>query len=923
MAFIDYALIILYCFGVLYCGVRVGKDVNTLKDYAIGGRDFSTMAVVSTIYATGVGATAIKGMLMLGYTYGFRVLIYHDILELLGFIFIVVIAAKHIHKFYGMISVGDLIGSVYGRKAKIISGIFSILACYVTVTGQIVAGGMLLEYFLGISFTTSLILSSMITTTYTAFGGIRGVVWTDIIQLSLMVLSMPLLFSLIVSCIGGYHEFFSGIQPQHLNFSVRDPVNRTWLGIGIVNAIPALLPATLQRLLMTSSRMQVKQVFARLIPARFMTSTLLFAIGIAFFIFKQKTGAQFDIKFMLEYFIDTHVPPFFKGFILIGIMSALMSTADSMLNTISIAAVNDIIRPIWKDINEDKALRLAKIITFIIGVSSVCLALVGDSIVYLRILKSNLWSSTVLIPLLFVIVGFKTVPLSFYSAIACGLTTSCAIRVFWHGSAFGAAFPGAVASLMGFLVAHYFCVVRSKVHGGIKCDEEDHSRDELRDLIKLADGAKRKNLFKKFINKCISFSLTKYVRGDILRNGAEDTLLPIFIIATSIFPVFMCDGSISSDNSLLTIKYLSSIIGLIVIFRHKMPSWYQKHWEVFWHIFLIFSLPFQSLLLLLLNSGGIYWHISMYLAIFLLSVAVSRGMFLVDSLVGWGAALCFYSFYKGSCDPVFFRHDVPDYYITYGYVFSLLIAVLFAKRQQLRDAERTDAYIKASSIISHEISSPIGVLLCSLTRIENVLKRSLLEDNEKCECSSAIGAARVTVSNIDNFMTLFLRNIKNAEDFVAFDLSRISLKKVVEDLLTYYPLHERKNEIIKVNYENNFDVLGNELLITQSLLNVIKNSLFFISGVRGGGITITFSQPHNSEYNIMEVTDTGIGMPERVVENIFKKFYTQRDGGSGLGLFFCACAMNRMGGIMECESKVGQFTSMIFKFPKMEIFRNL
>lgn len=215
------------------------------------------------------------------------------------------------------------------------------------------------------------------------------------------------------------------------------------------------------------------------------------------------------------------------------------------------------------------------------------------------------------------------------------------------------------------------------------------------------------------------------------------------------------------------------------------------------------------------------------------------------------------------------------------------------------------------------------MLLCSLTRIENVLKRSSLDDKGKGECSSAIGAARVTVSNIDNFMTLFLRNIKNAEDFVAFDLSRISLKKVVEDLLTYYPLHERKNEIIKVNYENNFDVLGNELLITQSLLNVIKNSLFFISGVRGGGITITFSQPHNSEYNIMEVTDTGIGMPERVVENIFKKFYTQRDGGSGLGLFFCACAMNRMGGIMECESKVGQFTSMIFKFPKMEIFRNL
>lgn len=920
MSLIDYFLIISYCVAILFFGLRTGKSTKTLKDYAIGSRDFSTAAIISTIYVTSFGASALNGTIFIGYTYGLRVFIYHDLLETLGIFFTFFIAARYINKFYGMISVGEIVNSIYGKYAGIFSGVVAVMTCYAGITSQIIAMGLIFEYFLGLSFTVSLIVSSGITICYTAAGGVRGVIWTDVIQLSLIAISIPMIVNFVMDSIGGYPNFISSIPANHLDMSLSNKDNRMWLCLGLVDVIPTIYPVVLQRMLMTSSSSQVREVIVRIVPMQLVSSIMVTLLGMAFYIFKQQTGVQVETRLLLNYFIDTHLPIFFKGFAIVGIASVLMSTIDSFLNTASVSLVNDVVKPLYPNIKDGKALMLTKITTIVIGVAAILLALIENSIISLHFIIVNLWSSTILLPLTFGLIGFKTAPYSFYAASFCGLCASTFMHIYCRENAnLWSLLPSVLAGGIGFFATHYILLFIGKYKIIRNRTELNKNRVILQNIIADTNRYRKKAKLHKLWNEIKNFSIIQFLRNDVINNGAEDVLLPMFLIITSIFPVFMYDGNIGNSMVLIT-RYSGVMFIFTAMLRHRMPGWYQKRWELFWHIAVMFCLPFSATLMLIFNYGSMYWHISMILTIFLLSVSVSRIIFIIDLIVGVGLACSIGNIY--SVSPLFvFPEGADKYALCYGYCLSVAIGLIFSRRKQLRDAERTSAYVKASSIIGHEISSPLGVLSCSLERINKTIHKVSGYDNAVAECDNAVAVGKVTISNIDNFMTLFLQNIKNAEEFAAFELSRVSLKTIIEHLLKYYPLHERKDEIIRVKYENHFDVLGNDLLLTQSFLNIIKNSLFFISGVPDATITISFEQPVSGEYNILRILDTGMGVPEEAKDKIFKKFYTQRDGGSGLGLFFCANAMQRMGGIIECDSKVGEFTEMIFKFPKIGMFR--
>lgn len=914
---IDYALVAFYAVAVLYCGMFVGRGGdNTLKDYAIGSRDFSTMAIISTVCSTVFGATALNGTLMIGYLYGLKVFVYHELLEIFGNFMTFYIAANYIQRFYGMISIGDVMGAMYGRAAKMISGLVAIILCYLGVTAQVIAMGLVIEYFLGFSLTTSLVLSSTVTVLYTSIGGVRGVMWTDVIQFSLIAVSIPLIFNLLISCIGGYSEFFSLVPASHYDLDICDPISKKWLYFGLVDALPAIYPVILQRVLMTSSQKQVREVLMRIVPMTFIASLLMILMGMAFFVFKYKYSVDVEPRLLLNYFIDQYIPSFFKGVAVVGIMSVLMSTQDSFLNTMGVTLVNDVIKPVFAGLSDSMALRVAKILTVVIGITSVFMALSKDSIVYLRVASTGLWSSTVMVPLLLGILGFRTKPVVFYVSLVFGIGTSISMRVFCDlQDDMMTMLPSMVASTFGFFLGQAYLKL-SGVRRMYTMSDDTSKRKMLHDLIYKVNKNRRRARVLSLLKDVVSFNLVKYLRDNVHENGAEDILLSSFLVLINIFPLFMCYGPMSGNPKLLALKYSSALLSLAVILRHKMPAWYQKRWELFWHLSLVFCLPFSVTAMLIVNGGELYWHISMMIAIFIVSVSVSREMFFIDMAVGIFAAhmVCCRMFgYQVN----FFHPTLDKYSLIYGYAFFIIIGVLFSKRKQLRDAERTDAYLKASSIISHEISSPLGIISCSIERLDKLVKKFDMQPEDKEECDSAVEAAKVTLNNIDNFMTLFLQNIKNAEEFAAFDLSPVNLKTVIDDIMKYYPLHERKREIIKIDYTDCFEVWGNEILIRQSLLNVLRNSLFFISGVAGAEIRVTFKAPRNGQYNVLSVIDTGIGIPEEVREKIFRKFYTQRDGGSGLGLFFCANSMQRMGGVIECNSKVGEFTEMLFKFPKM------
>lgn len=102
--------------------------------------------------------------------------------------------------------------------------------------------------------------------------------------------------------------------------------------------------------------------------------------------------------------------------------------------------------------------------------------------------------------------------------------------------------------------------------------------------------------------------------------------------------------------------------------------------------------------------------------------------------------------------------------------------------------------------------------------------------------------------------------------------------------------------------------------ILQVLTNLVGNSLKFTK--KGGQITIRIER--RDDQIVFSVSDTGAGIPEKLLEKIFERYFQSRDGdrrGLGLGLFISKCIVEGHDGRIWAESKPGSGSIVTFTVP--------
>jgi diguanylate cyclase (GGDEF)-like protein len=97
----------------------------------------------------------------------------------------------------------------------------------------------------------------------------------------------------------------------------------------------------------------------------------------------------------------------------------------------------------------------------------------------------------------------------------------------------------------------------------------------------------------------------------------------------------------------------------------------------------------------------------------------------------------------------------------------------------------------------------------------------------------------------------------------------------------------------------------------QLLLNLIKNAFEAMSDQGYVRIKLVPTEEHA----VIEISDTGKGIPESELDQIFLPFYTTKDSGTGLGLSICHKIVQDHEGTMEVESEVGKGTKFIITVP--------
>ena len=212
---IDFGVLLLYFFGIVGIGLWAGRRNKNLQDFSLGGRSIPWWAVLASIVAAETSAatflgTPAEGFKTRGYFYG--QLVIGTILAR------IVIAATFIKPYYEyrVQSVYEFLTVRFGAKTKnMASGIF-LFTRVLGIGVRLYLGGAIMVVIwrylfpsLPVNLNTyvwGIIFVTIITTIYTAVGGIKAVVWTDLIQAALMFSSVIFAIFLLLRHIpGGLH----------------------------------------------------------------------------------------------------------------------------------------------------------------------------------------------------------------------------------------------------------------------------------------------------------------------------------------------------------------------------------------------------------------------------------------------------------------------------------------------------------------------------------------------------------------------------------------------------------------------------------------------------------------------------------------------------------------------------------------------
>lgn len=226
--------------------------------------------------------------------------------------------------------------------------------------------------------------------------------------------------------------------------------------------------------------------------------------------------------------------------------------------------------------------------------------------------------------------------------------------------------------------------------------------------------------------------------------------------------------------------------------------------------------------------------------------------------------------------------------------------LILKMESMMNDAEKLGILGELAAGIAHEVRNPLTTLKGFLQ-----LLRPDLDDHKK----SLIDLMLTEVDRIgiitDEFMSV-------AKPYTLQDKEEniVSLLEQVVKLLQPQALLNNVQVLLSTN-QNNIPLIcgGNQL--KQVFLNIMKNA--FDAMPSGGELTIKARQ--RPEFIEIQFIDNGIGMSKEVLAKLGEPFFTQKEGGHGLGVMMCRKIIETHRGKLEIQSKVGDGTTFTIYLP--------
>jgi signal transduction histidine kinase len=278
------------------------------------------------------------------------------------------------------------------------------------------------------------------------------------------------------------------------------------------------------------------------------------------------------------------------------------------------------------------------------------------------------------------------------------------------------------------------------------------------------------------------------------------------------------------------------------------------------------------------------------------------------------------SFQRGEKDLIMREVNVDDVYYQQSiycfsdrqfiYVYAIDITERKKAEMELLQSEKLSALGKFATGIAHEVRNPLGIVLGGIEFLE---QRLIKGDKDVKIAIEKIKEATLRATGI-------LGNLLKFSKPYEIKIERIPINSVIDEAVSLfkYSLPSKYMETSIELTKDDICVNVDKNRLQQAMFNILINAVEAMP--KGGKITIrahkTTIPPEKTPVCLIEIIDTGPGIPKENLEKIFEPFFTTKGKrGTGLGLTTAKMIVNNFKGDIKIDSVLGKGTNIKIILP--------
>ena len=387
---VNYSVLAVYLLMLVGMGVYFSRREKTTEDFFLAGRRIPWWAAGISIFGTQLSAITFMAIPAKTYATDWVYFLANMCIVLMAPV--VVLVYLPFYRKLNVTTAYEYLEKRFNPAVRLFGSAAYILMQLGRMAIVIFLPAIALSTVTGISIHSCVLLMGLLCTFYTVLGGIEAVIWSDVLQVVVLLGGAVLsLFIIAFKTENGFAGIISAAAADG-KFHIADltwdwTTTAIWVVI-IGRSFEQLVPYTadqtvVQRYLTTSDQKQAaKSIWTNAIltvPA----SLIFFGLGTALFVFYKANPGSLEPSLTTDaifpLFIVQQLPVGISGLLIAGVFAAAMSSLDSSMNSVATAIVTDFYRRFRPDSTDSTRLRLARLLTIVLGATATIVGLLMAS----------------------------------------------------------------------------------------------------------------------------------------------------------------------------------------------------------------------------------------------------------------------------------------------------------------------------------------------------------------------------------------------------------------------------------------------------------------------------------------------------------------------------------------------------------------